>query len=298
MKRAADIANQTMLRAALPNAYQCGRCGHGPVLHANCSNLSAHHGEILSVRGSRLRRSNACAKCGWFAADISSWPRWDGSFAGDDNSELNTGKMSPGFLSVLSRSLWRNSWRVETLINYGIGLALGFFLSSRAFSWTCSLLSWMWWLLCLVPGCAWRWACSVISWMCCLVSVVRLPYALFLGCWQILMMTVRTLYTSVKLIYNTKEAVSASVAILLLFWCGFKLHQWAQGKLRKGQLCQRTKQEKWERQGRRDRLERKVRRSMEVQHNQTIRMKKDALLISRTVKVAPPTMRKQRTGLR
>lgn len=58
------------LRNAMPGARQCGRCGLGPVLHSGCDNLRTHHGE----RGIR----NACQACGWFAPDISAWPRWDG----------------------------------------------------------------------------------------------------------------------------------------------------------------------------------------------------------------------------
>merc|ERR1711977_326616 len=69
------LATQTMLKAALPNAYQCGRCDHGPVLHSNCDDLRSHHLEVLP-RG--VVRNNACAKCGWFSENIGDWPRWDG----------------------------------------------------------------------------------------------------------------------------------------------------------------------------------------------------------------------------
>ena len=66
---------QQQLRALFPNAHQCGRCGHGPVMHRACSSLTTHDGEWVGRTG---RISNACASCGWFAADISAWPAWDG----------------------------------------------------------------------------------------------------------------------------------------------------------------------------------------------------------------------------
>ncbi|CAE7247144.1 unnamed protein product [Symbiodinium natans] len=66
------LANQ--LKAALPGAHQCGRCGFGPVLHDRCDNLSTHHNESSG----RTRISNACPSCGHFSGNISGWPRWDG----------------------------------------------------------------------------------------------------------------------------------------------------------------------------------------------------------------------------
>lgn len=290
-KRAADIANQTMLRAALPDAYQCGRCGHGPVLHSNCNNLSAHHGEVLRVGGARLRRSNACAKCGWFAADISSWPRWDGSFT-DDNTEMNNGKHCPGLLSVLLKSLWRNSWRIETFINYGIGMALGIFLSSRVFGWTCSMLSWIWWLLCLVPNCAWRWTCASVSWM---FSIVTGGCA----CVAIVLLTIiQGLYTSVVFIYNIKEVVFVCIGILTLFW-------WYSSRPRQRtsweERIRRQKQkEKRERQDRRLHPQRDgaTRMDREAQHHQKNRSDKEAFSNRNHVKFASPLTRKRRIGFR
>eukprot|EP00966_Prymnesium_polylepis_P270798 6255950-Prymnesium_polylepis.1 len=55
-------------------AYQCGSCGFGPIDHVACANLNTHQGE---QRGNG-RINNACPRCGWRAADISQWPRWNG----------------------------------------------------------------------------------------------------------------------------------------------------------------------------------------------------------------------------
>jgi len=59
------------------SAYMCGQCNFGPIDHGWCSNLSSHHGAEKHGGGSI---NNACPKCGWFAKDISGWPRWDGKF--------------------------------------------------------------------------------------------------------------------------------------------------------------------------------------------------------------------------
>ena len=57
----------------VPNAVMCGRCKYGPVEPFACADLLAHHGEERG--GSTL--SNACPECGWFATDVSEWPRYD-----------------------------------------------------------------------------------------------------------------------------------------------------------------------------------------------------------------------------
>ena len=67
---------QQQLRLQMPNARQCGRCSFGPIDHHHCSNLRTHHGEKRN--GGAARVNNSCPKCGWFAANISAWPRWDG----------------------------------------------------------------------------------------------------------------------------------------------------------------------------------------------------------------------------
>lgn len=63
------------LRALFANsAYMCGSCSFGPIEHFNCYNLQTHQGE---QRGSG-RVNNGCPQCGWFAADLNEWRRWDG----------------------------------------------------------------------------------------------------------------------------------------------------------------------------------------------------------------------------
>ena len=68
------------MRASIPDARQCGSCGHGPIDHFACSNLDTHQGEEI---GGGVRINNACPKCGWRSADISAWPRWNGNLADD-----------------------------------------------------------------------------------------------------------------------------------------------------------------------------------------------------------------------
>lgn len=60
------------------STYMCGQCQFGPIDHGWCNNLATHHGE--EKQNGRSVVNNACPKCGWFAEDISVWPRWDGSF--------------------------------------------------------------------------------------------------------------------------------------------------------------------------------------------------------------------------
>ena len=71
---AADL--QAALRQPFPNAYQCARCGFGPVDHFACQDLRSHHGEAQDG-GAAI--SNACPECGWFSANLADWPRWDGA---------------------------------------------------------------------------------------------------------------------------------------------------------------------------------------------------------------------------
>ena len=56
------------------NVYQCGGCSFGPIEHGYCSNLATHNGEAVG----NARINNGCPRCGWFANDISQWPRWNG----------------------------------------------------------------------------------------------------------------------------------------------------------------------------------------------------------------------------
>lgn len=67
-------ALRVSMQQLLPNARQCGGCGFGPIDHVGCADLQRHHGESTG----RGTISNACPKCGWFAATVDSWPRWDG----------------------------------------------------------------------------------------------------------------------------------------------------------------------------------------------------------------------------
>lgn len=173
-KQASTYAAQIMLRAALPDAYQCGRCGHGPVLHMACSDLRSHHGE----RVGGVTRSNACGKCGWFADNISAWPRWDGKLRDENNIGMQVTEMGPGFVLVMSRSLWRNSFKIEALINYGIGACFSLLLSPRVFKSVWWLLTWLWLLLNPILRASWWLAGYIGCWSWWMVASI----ANFSGC--------------------------------------------------------------------------------------------------------------------
>lgn len=71
---------QKQLKSRFPNAKQCARCSFGPIDFAGCNNLRQHHGQR---RGGGLI-DNSCPRCGWFARDLNSWPRWNGKLPSDD----------------------------------------------------------------------------------------------------------------------------------------------------------------------------------------------------------------------
>lgn len=77
-KESRDNEDPEFLREALlrsmPNAVQCGSCHYGPIDHAGCDDLDAHHWQWQG--NSQIQ--NQCPKCGWWAHSIDSWPSWDG----------------------------------------------------------------------------------------------------------------------------------------------------------------------------------------------------------------------------
>lgn len=77
-KESRDNEDPEFLREALlrsmPNAVQCGSCHYGPIDHAGCDDLDAHHWQWQG--NSQIQ--NQCPKCGWWAHSIDSWPAWDG----------------------------------------------------------------------------------------------------------------------------------------------------------------------------------------------------------------------------
>ena len=80
-------------------AYECPRCGCGPITHVACENLRTHHRESRD-RWGRGRISNACPHCGWFSANISDWPRWTGERVGP----------SPSRRTAARRALKKKMW--------------------------------------------------------------------------------------------------------------------------------------------------------------------------------------------
>lgn len=273
------MARQTMLRAALPDAYQCGRCGHGPVLHGNCSNLSTHHGEV--IRGTRrVRRSNACAKCGWFVNDIRDWPRWDGKLASEDDSDAQSAEAEPGFLSVLSRSLWRNSWRVETLINYLVGAAICFLLSPR-------VLACIWWGLC----CIWWMMSSTLRW---LQSLFFFMFGLTSFMAWLVWTPVRVIMAIAQflfgLFYNHAFCCWVVVGVLVLLHHGTKVLK-----------TSKTRQQKKEREERRATSSKKrMRRETQAQqHYQTVQqLRQVSNKAVKALTASIPTQSRRRSGQR
>jgi len=71
----ADIVAE-LRRLHLGSSYQCPECGFGPVSHANCHDLGAHHLEQDDAGGIV---SNACPSCNWFSPSLDAWDQWDGT---------------------------------------------------------------------------------------------------------------------------------------------------------------------------------------------------------------------------
>ena len=68
------------LKHQMPDARMCKQCNFGPVDHMKCSDLAAHHGQVLED-GSVI--DNSCRRCGWFSAEHADWPLWDGKIHDD-----------------------------------------------------------------------------------------------------------------------------------------------------------------------------------------------------------------------
>ena len=80
------------LKKLMPNARQCKMCSYGPMDFRACSDLSAHHNQLVrsvAVGGDannvrEIRLDNACPRCGWFAKERKQWPRWNGTISTDE----------------------------------------------------------------------------------------------------------------------------------------------------------------------------------------------------------------------
>ena len=85
----------------------CKSCGFGPVEPKNCSNLRQHHGQIVhrTADGKVVKINNGCPACGWFAAEKSLWPKWDGA----DSSTMVI-RDNPFFIidGYIKRLHWKN----------------------------------------------------------------------------------------------------------------------------------------------------------------------------------------------
>mmetsp|Transcript_14652 Transcript_14652/g.33141 ORF Transcript_14652/g.33141 Transcript_14652/m.33141 type:complete len:269 (-) Transcript_14652:32-838(-) len=82
-----SIRNLYKLDDGTYSAYMCAHCSFGPIDHGWCNNLQSHHGEQKAGGGNI---NNACPQCGWFAASIAKWPKWDGQFQSSHNNNKNS----------------------------------------------------------------------------------------------------------------------------------------------------------------------------------------------------------------
>ena len=83
-----ELSAEQLLQLFPRKAYQCSKCGLGPVLHQACSDLGAHHGNMVGKTGIV---SNACQGCGWFSAQLKDWAQWDGSSIASGGSSGSSG---------------------------------------------------------------------------------------------------------------------------------------------------------------------------------------------------------------
>jgi len=130
------------LKAAFPDARQCGRCGTGPVMHRSCSDLRSHHG--------RDGISNACSACDWFAADINLWPRWTGELSAQYMARSEEGQHSDASALIkqcnaLVKHLWDNMGTIQASTD----LVFGSLVVWAAVS-----------LVCYIGAAGWRWLFS------------------------------------------------------------------------------------------------------------------------------------------
>jgi hypothetical protein len=65
----AKLSVGEQLRRANGDAYQCPHCSFGPVSHFACPDLTG------------APSTNKCPKCGFYAARIDEWRKWDGKIA-------------------------------------------------------------------------------------------------------------------------------------------------------------------------------------------------------------------------
>ena len=56
-------------------AFQCPRCGFGPIIHAHCSDLLSHHGQHTAEN---FVVNNSCPNCKFLADDVHDLDDWDG----------------------------------------------------------------------------------------------------------------------------------------------------------------------------------------------------------------------------
>eukprot|EP01050_Picozoa_sp_SAG11_P027236 SAG11_NODE_6815_length_1242_cov_1.487314_2_plen_190_part_01 len=99
----ADAASELVARY-LDNAHQCPQCGHGPVEHFACSDLTAHDVGF-----------NKCPSCSFQANSIRAWPRWNGQLP--DELMPRDGCFDCPFCRAASRLdemvIWQTTMSVE-----------------------------------------------------------------------------------------------------------------------------------------------------------------------------------------
>jgi hypothetical protein len=74
----------------------CPRCKYGPVENLNCSDLSAHHCQVM--RAGAVAVNNSCPRCQYFSSDWSSWTDWDGRLPDETAGEWTATPSRPRVL--------------------------------------------------------------------------------------------------------------------------------------------------------------------------------------------------------
>jgi hypothetical protein len=72
-----QVAREQLRRELQGTALMCPRCLFGPVTHAYCDDLRAHHGERVT---NGIQIDNSCPVCKFFGSRKAEWRLWDGVF--------------------------------------------------------------------------------------------------------------------------------------------------------------------------------------------------------------------------
>ena len=92
---AGELLLSKQIKRLMPNARQCKMCHWGPMSFLACSDLNAHHGQVVAriqqeneededaLPPLEVKIDNSCPRCGWFSRERKAWPKWDGTIHKD-----------------------------------------------------------------------------------------------------------------------------------------------------------------------------------------------------------------------